>query len=186
VRGALEYCHHADALNMTNKQGKQLVQGRAEVHENKFVTTNLSSVSKLPMVLALAAKGIECFDCPFYATSNVDLPPFFDCFALFDHYINYGQFEGRVFRCDSSVYRVLHFSRQVHNKRRHLTRADVSMGVSRCERVTLYIDKKSRRYKNRRRGWQAIAIHYMLPSRCRRSFLGSAQGSLLLGGRSTM
>ena len=73
------------------------VQGRPEVHKNKYVTDAPSF--KLPLVLAAAAKGMACFDCHYYAAHNEDMPRSFDCLALFDHYINHGQFEGRSFKC---------------------------------------------------------------------------------------
>jgi hypothetical protein len=74
-----------------------MLQGRPEVHKNKYVTNAASY--KLPQVLAAASKGIQCFDCPFYAAENEDIPRSFNCLALFDHYINHGQFEGRAFKC---------------------------------------------------------------------------------------
>jgi hypothetical protein len=72
-------------------------QGRPEVHKNKYVTN--AAAYKLPAVLAAAAKGMQCFDCGYYAATNDDIPRSFDCLHLFDHYINHGQFEGRSFRC---------------------------------------------------------------------------------------
>lgn len=55
---------------------------------------------RLPQVLLAAAKGSECFDCDFYLQNNKDLGPAFksspmQCILLFNHWINYGQFEGR-------------------------------------------------------------------------------------------
>lgn len=85
------------------------------MHKNKFVTNSASF--KLPMVLALAAKGVECFDCPFYAASNGDIPPSFNCLALFDHYINNGQFEGRPFRCGLSASAMICVSRQAQRNK---------------------------------------------------------------------
>lgn len=72
------------------------MQGHPEVHRNRYVTD--VAVYKLPEVLAAAARGIDCFDCKFYADYNADLPASFDCLSLFDHYVNNGQFEGRPFR----------------------------------------------------------------------------------------
>lgn len=67
------------------------------MHKNKYVTDAPSY--KLPHVLGAAARSMACFDCPYYAAQNEDIPRSFDCLALFDHYINHGQFEGRPFRC---------------------------------------------------------------------------------------
>lgn len=73
------------------------LQGSPEVHTNAYVEDGARF--QLPVILSAAAQGIECFDCPFYAVHNNDLPETQDCSALFSHWINFGQFEGRPARC---------------------------------------------------------------------------------------
>jgi hypothetical protein len=123
---------HLQCPCFSPKWDNKVAQGRPEVHKNKFVTKSASF--KLPMVLALAAKGIQCFDCPYYAASNGDIPRSFDCLALFDHYINNGQFEGRPFRCDSPVSTSVNLSWQAIEENKvqkrqgvHVSRAVVLM-----------------------------------------------------------
>jgi hypothetical protein len=66
------------------------------VHKNAYATD--AAEYKLPMVLAEAARSVDCFDCVAYLENSPDLPRAWDCPTLFNHYINYGQFEGRPFR----------------------------------------------------------------------------------------
>lgn len=74
------------------------VQGEPEVQNNMYKVN--PAPFRLPQVLLAAAKGSECFDCAFYLGHNRDLVPAFkaspmQCVLLFNHWINYGQFEGR-------------------------------------------------------------------------------------------
>jgi hypothetical protein len=87
-----------------------VMQGRPEIQKNIYATDpTRNSEYKLPMVLTEAARSIGCFDCEAYARENEDLPQSWDCRSFFDHYINYGQFEGRPYRCDCLSQQVLAF-----------------------------------------------------------------------------
>ena len=95
-RSALQRRATRGCVNVARRRAPA-TQGLPEVHSNVYETDGAQF--KLPLVLAAAAKGAACFDCPYYAQSNPDIPETFDCDALFDHYINHGQFEGRPFKC---------------------------------------------------------------------------------------
>jgi hypothetical protein len=72
-----------------------LLQGHPEVLKNSYVADSLEY--RLPLVLAEATKPLECFNCVAYYEKNPDLPRSWDCRTFFEHYVNYGQFEGRPF-----------------------------------------------------------------------------------------
>ena len=54
---------------------------------------------RAPTILTMAAIGPDCFDCEFYKEHYADIAPS-SCWDAFVHFINYGQFENRVHRCD--------------------------------------------------------------------------------------
>lgn len=68
-------------------------QKEPEVLANRYA--DKPAPYKLGGVLAAAAQGAACFNCDYYRKHNTDLPASFDCSAMFDHYVNHGQFEGR-------------------------------------------------------------------------------------------
>ena len=54
---------------------------------------------RVPTILEKVAYGLDCFDCQFYREHYEDVFPM-TCWDAFVHFINFGQFENRVHRCD--------------------------------------------------------------------------------------
>ena len=87
------------------------LQGRPEVHRNRFTSEGADRIVDLASVLGMAAKGVECFDCEHYAAGLVADNQPANCSAQFTHFINYGQFSGMDARC---VLRTVFVLRDTH------------------------------------------------------------------------
>lgn len=73
------------------------MQGTSEVQRSPVVE-QLAEL-QAPLIIQMAARGLNCFDCEFYKQHYEDIAPM-SCWDAFIHFINQGQFEMRVHRYD--------------------------------------------------------------------------------------
>eukprot|EP01025_Chloroclados_australasicus_P067784 TRINITY_DN939_c1_g1_i1.p2 TRINITY_DN939_c1_g1~~TRINITY_DN939_c1_g1_i1.p2 ORF type:complete len:416 (-),score=23.99 TRINITY_DN939_c1_g1_i1:2601-3848(-) len=69
--------------------------GSLDILKNEW--TSNPAVFKIPHILAMERRGSGCFDLQYYKDNNQDLPSWDDD-RLFEHFVQMGQFEGRLYR----------------------------------------------------------------------------------------
>jgi len=72
------------------------MQGNGTVLANP-VHSNLWE-HRAPLILQMAAAGLECFNCTYYKSENEDIADQ-SCWDLWTHFVNFGQFEVRPVKC---------------------------------------------------------------------------------------
>ena len=75
------------------------MQGNDAVLKNPTSSKRLEQ--RAPLILQMAAVGLDCFDCSYYRARNADLS-FQTCWEAWTHFINFGQFDLRPSRCAPS------------------------------------------------------------------------------------
>jgi hypothetical protein len=73
------------------------LQGRADALAENVWQAELGAY-RHARVAEMQLRGRACFDVEFYRQKNADLPAVMAAEQLWDHFLLYGQFEGRQFR----------------------------------------------------------------------------------------
>ena len=86
------------AIRRTSPQANPPSSNLSRLVSNEYVEQEWAL--KAPQVLAAKARGAACFDFDYYrSSSGEDLHALPTRRALWKHFVYYGQFEGRPYRC---------------------------------------------------------------------------------------